>query len=108
MHHQENATSTHGVFSLGAPLRWLVDNVAPEDHLELAVTGSLARQDPVYLISADVALSSGWGSCSNSHLVGFQRVSTLRHNDLFRENILGNVATTELSLISFPFAERET
>ena len=70
---EENATSTHGVDSLGAPWRWLVDNVGPEDHLELAVTGSPARQDPVYSpwpatgllhytpedsISADVALSS--------------------------------------------------
>ena len=34
------------------------------------------------------------GSCSNSHLVDFQGVSTLRHSDLFGENILGNVATT--------------
>ena len=39
--------------------------------------------------------------------VDFQRVGTLRHSDLCGENILGNEATTEFSLISFPFAERE-
>ena len=45
---EENATSIHGVVSLGAPWRWLVDNVGPEDHSELAVTSSPARQDPAY------------------------------------------------------------
>ena len=48
------------------------------------------------------------GSCSNSYLVDFQCVGTLRHSDFFRENILGSEATTEFSLISFPFAKRET
>ena len=47
------------------------------------------------------------GSCSNSHLVDFQRVGTLRR-DLFGENILGNEPTTKFSLISLPFLKRET
>ena len=47
------------------------------------------------------------GSCSNGHLVDFQSVVTPRNSDLFGEDVLGNVATTELSLI-FPFAEGET
>ena len=29
---EESATSIHGVVSLGAPWRWLVDSVVPEDH----------------------------------------------------------------------------
>ena len=43
------------------------------------------------------------GSCSYKQLVDFQSVCTLRHSDFFRENILGNAATAELSLISLPF-----
>ena len=45
---EENAISTRGVVLLGAPCRWLVDNVGPEEHLELAVTPSLVQQDPAY------------------------------------------------------------
>ena len=45
---EQNATSTRGVVLLDAPWRWLVDNVGPEDHLELAVTSSPAQQDPAY------------------------------------------------------------
>ena len=48
------------------------------------------------------------GSCSNGHLVDFQLEGTLRHSDLLGEDVLGSEATTELSLISFPSAERET
>ena len=45
---EENAISTRGVVLLGAPWRWLVDKVGPEDHLKLAVTSSLVQQDPAY------------------------------------------------------------
>ena len=45
---EENAISTRGVVLLGAPWRWLVNNVGPEDHFELAVTSSPAQQDPAY------------------------------------------------------------
>ena len=45
---EENAMSTRGVVLLDAPWRWLVDNVGPEDHLELAVINSPAQQDPAY------------------------------------------------------------
>ena len=45
---EENAIPTRGVVLLDAPWRWLVDNVGPEDHLELAVTSSPVQQDPAY------------------------------------------------------------
>ena len=47
-------------------------------------------------------------SCSNIHFIDFQCIGTPRHSDLFGENILGNAATTEFSLISFPFAKWKT
>ena len=121
---EENAISTRGVALIDAPWRWLVDNVGPEDHSELAVTSSFVQQDPPTLLGQPLDCSITFpktpnfccwrclvfwrGSCSNSHLVDFQSVSTLRHCDLFGENILGNVASTELSLIPFPFAKRKT
>ena len=45
---EENAMSTRGVVLLDVPWRWLVDDVGPEDHLELVVTSSPVQQDPVY------------------------------------------------------------
>ena len=45
---KENAKSTRGVVLLDAPWRSLVDNVGPEDHLELAVTSSPVQQDLAY------------------------------------------------------------